>query len=219
MAVVSQLAPDSSQDSKVIVVFMAMIMVTLAMSRHYIQDLSSLSSIVAFILLRSSTWTMGGFVLSVHDWTQQSYMHKFPSKWLDCNVASLLALCAYVVFHQGHIGLAFFTHHATLCYWIAYWLEWWTGMTGLVFSVCGCTAVIGKSPYTSAGDGHAAQAGMEKPEPSALDSGHDAGVEREERPPAYSTEPADAREWCIPRFVFYISRQYNIFGNGASGSR
>ncbi|KAK7958115.1 hypothetical protein PG996_010441 [Apiospora saccharicola] len=224
MAVVSQLSPDSSQDGKVIAVFMAMIMATLAVSRHYIQDLSTISSIFAFILLKVSTWTMGGFVLYSHDLTQQSYMHEFPSRWLDCNVASLLALCAYVIYNQGHIGLAFFTYHASLCYWAGYWLEWWTGVVGLAFSVFGCTAVISNRPSTPPGD-HAVQAGM-KPGPSALGSDEDAGAEMGERPPAYSTEPTDAREWCISRFIFYIARLYFWYGKimkpnrpGASNSR
>lgn len=213
MAALSQASPDPSRDSKVIAVFMA----TLAMSRHYIQDLSTISSISAFILLKVSTGTMGSFVLHVHDSAQRSYMHKFPSKWLDCNVASLLALCAYVLYNQGQIGVSFFTYHSTLCYWIGYWLEWWTGIVGLVFSVFGCTADSSNRLYIPAGD-HAVQVGME-PEPSMIGSDGDAGIGLNEPPPAYSTTSTDTRLDCIPRFLLYIAHQCYLFADIIDPSR
>lgn len=70
--------------------------------------------------------------------------YNLPDKWYDCAVASLLAICAFVLYHEGQIGWAFLVYQATLCYWIGYCLEWCTGIVALLFSVFDCPTSLGR---------------------------------------------------------------------------
>ncbi|KAK8052537.1 hypothetical protein PG993_003922 [Apiospora rasikravindrae] len=85
----SRTSSGSSQNSKDIAVFMAMIAAMLAIS-FQIQSLTAISSIALFVLLRVLIWTMGNYVYELHEDIHKAY--SLPFKWLDCNVASYLAV-------------------------------------------------------------------------------------------------------------------------------
>ncbi|KAK8060523.1 hypothetical protein PG996_010453 [Apiospora saccharicola] len=116
-----------------VTVLMGFIAASLAISRSHIPDPTTLSSIALFILLQPLIWIMGNYVVHMHRFVRDH--HDLPWKRNDCHVASVLAICAWVLYHEGKISWAFFTYQAMSCYWIGYWLEWWTGIVALLFSV------------------------------------------------------------------------------------
>lgn len=126
-------------------VFMAFIACSLVVSRYHVQNGIGGLNIALLIFLRGLNWFMGNYV--IHRLRPMHDQYNLPNKRHDCAVASLLAICAWVLYHEGQIGWAFVANQATSCYWIGYWLEWWTGIVALLFSVFGCSTGNDK-PYT-----------------------------------------------------------------------
>ena len=124
--------------SRHIAVCMAMIVANLLITRQFIQDLITTPSIVLFVLLKLSAWCLGSYVLWSHWKLQRSY-RRTSATGHDWHGAPLLAISALVIYRQGKIDMASLTYQADACFWVGYWLEWWTGILVSIFSLFGCT--------------------------------------------------------------------------------
>ncbi|KAK8052179.1 hypothetical protein PG993_003564 [Apiospora rasikravindrae] len=127
---------------------------------------------------------LGGTILDTHNDLQRFY--KPPFKGQDCFLASVLAVCAFVIYHQGRIGLEFFNYQAEVWFWVGYWFEWWTGIVAALSYVSGCTSRKDK-PFTSG-----------KPADAAATAGLD------DPPPAYPTESVGGWSLCAARFLVNV---------------
>ncbi|KAK8033471.1 hypothetical protein PG991_002869 [Apiospora marii] len=125
-----------------VIVFMGFIACSLAICHHHLQYEPTASRIALLTVLRCLNWFMGLYVVRRHEPIHEHY--NLPNQRYDCSVASLLAIGAFVLYHEGQVGWAFLVSQATLCYWIGYWLEWWTGIVALLFSVFDCPAGLGR---------------------------------------------------------------------------
>ncbi|KAK7996790.1 ribosome biogenesis protein nsa-2 [Apiospora arundinis] len=120
-----------------------------------------------------------------------------PFLYHDPKLAALLAVIGFVILQQGRLGLAFFAYQAEACYWIGYWLEWWTGVIGFLFSLLGC-ATDDETRYVP---GSLFSFGPQANGPGGV------GVELGVLPPPYSDEAIGRRLGCIGRFRSYIAHQ------------
>ncbi|KAK8059278.1 hypothetical protein PG996_009208 [Apiospora saccharicola] len=142
--------------SKDILAFMGITIALLAISSYHVQDLSAITDMSLFVLLKLLSWTMGRCVLRLH---HSSLYHSPPIPYQsslrrqtdDHELAALLAVCGLVIYQQGGIGLTFFSYQAEMCFWLGYWFEWWTGILSSLLHVSGCTS-DNQEPFTS--DGH-----------------------------------------------------------------
>ncbi|KAK8010266.1 hypothetical protein PG990_009231 [Apiospora arundinis] len=168
--------PLASKDT---VLYMGLLVALLFICRQQLDSIT-ITSIPLFVFLKFWTLFLSRYVQDLHH-----------------ALAALLAVIGFVILQQGRLGLGFFTYQAEACYWIGYWLEWWTGVIGFLFSLLGCTT----DDETRYVPGSLFSFG-----PQANGVGG-VGVELGALPPPYSDEAIGRRLGCIGRFRSYIAHQ------------
>ncbi|KAK8080760.1 hypothetical protein PG997_008578 [Apiospora hydei] len=182
-----------SGPSQLIAVCTTAVAALLYVSRHHIPELTDQPTTWLFGLLKFASLGLGAIILDAH--SELQHLYKSPFKGQECSLASALAVCAFVIYHQGGIGLAFFSYQAEVCFWIGYWFEWWTGIVAALPYVFGCTSRKDK-PFTV---GEPASPGIYR------DGGAAAmAAELVDPPPAYPTESVGGWSLCVARFLVRV---------------
>ncbi|KAK7956005.1 uncharacterized protein PG986_005227 [Apiospora aurea] len=183
-----------SGPSQLIAVGTTAVTALLYVSRHHVLELTDQPTAwLLFVLLKLASLGLGAILLCARNELQNFY--KPPFKGQECFLASLLAVCAFVIYHQGRIDLAFFNYQAEGCFWIGYWFEWWTGIVSALSYVFGCTSRKDK-PFTFGEP--ASRGGMDR------DYGTAAATGRDDPPPPYPTESVGGWSLCVARFLVRV---------------
>jgi len=185
--------------SKDIAVSMSIIAALLYISRYQLDFTTIWRGIPLFLVLKFPTFLMTHYVLELH--CSLKLARKPPFKGQDCNLAALLAVSAFVVYHRGEIGMAFLGYQAESWYWIGYWLEWWTGIIGFLFYLFGCTP-LNKTRATLKSE-HGVQAG----------SSGDVCVELENLSPAETLDVAGIRHGFVCRYRKHLKESLSVISD------